>query len=52
MKRALDLLDEPADVVQGKPWLEIAEIAGGYSESLPLGGDAPARQPAAQQIPW
>ena len=23
MKRALDLLDEPGDIVQGKPWPEI-----------------------------
>jgi hypothetical protein len=50
MKRALDLLDQPADIVQGKTRLEITEIAGGYSESLPLGGDAPACQPAAQHL--
>ena len=35
MKRALDLLEELRDVVQGKPRLEIAEIAGGDPEGLP-----------------
>jgi hypothetical protein len=38
-----DLLDEPGDIVQAKPWSEIAEIAGGYPEGLPPGGGAPAR---------
>ena len=50
MKRTLDLLDEPADIVQREPWLEITEIAGGYSEGLPPGGDAPAGQPATQRL--
>ena len=50
MKRALDLLHEPGDIVQGKPWPEITEIAGSYPECLRLGGGAPARQPAAQRL--
>jgi hypothetical protein len=41
VKRALHLLDELRDVVQRKPWLEIAKIAGRYLEGLPSGGDAP-----------
>jgi hypothetical protein len=50
VERALDLLDEPADIVQGKPWPEITEIAGRYPEGLALGGGAPARQPATQRL--
>jgi hypothetical protein len=50
VKRTFYTLDELRDIVQGKPWLEIAEIAGRYLEVLPLSGDAPARQPAPQRI--
>ena len=50
MKRALDLLDEPGDIVQGKPWPEIPEIADHYLEGLPLGGGTSAGQPAAQRL--
>jgi len=48
MKRALHMLDEFGDIVQGKPRFEITEIARRYLEGPPLGGGPPAFQPAAQ----
>jgi hypothetical protein len=48
VKRALHMLDELRDVVQRKPWLEVAKIAGRYFEALSWRGDAPAGQPPAQ----
>jgi len=42
------MLDELGDVVQGKPRLQIAKIAGRYLERLPSGSAASAGQPAAQ----
>jgi hypothetical protein len=50
VKRALHLLDELRDVVEGKPRFEITEIAGRYLEDPPLGGGAPAFQPPAQRL--
>src|ERR1700749_2981693 len=50
VKRALDTLDELGDIVQRKPRLQIAQIAGGYLEGPPLGGNVPARQPLAQRF--
>ena len=50
MKRAFYMLDELRDIVQGKPRPEITEVAGRYLEGLPLGGDAPTGQPAAQRL--
>ena len=45
MKRALHMLDEFGDIVQGKPRFEITEIAGRYLEGPPLGGGASASSP-------
>jgi hypothetical protein len=50
VERAFDTLDELGDIVQRKPRLQIAQIAGGYLEGPPLGGDALARQPLAQRF--
>jgi len=50
MKVAFYPLDEFGDIVQAKARLEVAEIAGHYLERLPIGGGAPARQPAAQRV--
>ena len=50
VKRAFDTLDELGDIVQRKPRLQIAQIAGSYLEGPPLGGDALARQPSAQRV--
>ena len=50
MKRAFNLLDELGDIVQGKPRPEVAEIAGRDLEGSRLGGDASARQSAAQRL--
>jgi hypothetical protein len=50
VKRALHMLDQLRDIVQGKPRFEITEIAGCYHEGLPLGGGAPAFQPSAQHL--
>jgi hypothetical protein len=44
------MLDELRDIVEGQPWLEIAEVAGRYLEGLLPGGNPPARQPAAQRL--
>ena len=48
MKRALHLLDEFRDIVQGKPGLEIAEVTSGNFEALPLLCQAPPGKPEAQ----
>ena len=48
MQRAFYLLDERSDIVQGKPWLEITEIAGRDRKGLSPGRYPPARQPTAQ----
>ena len=50
MERALHLLDELRDIVQGEPWLEIAEIADRCLEGPRPGGNAPALQPSAQRL--
>lgn len=50
MKRALYLLDQLRDVVQGKPGPEVAEVASRHLEGLPRAGDASARQPASQRL--
>lgn len=50
MERALHMLDELRNIVQGKPYLEITKIADGYLEGPPLGGDAPVRQSAAERL--
>lgn len=50
MERALHMLDELRDMVQGKPRFEITEIAGRYIEGPPRGGGAPAFQPPAQGL--
>ena len=44
MKRALHMPDELGDIVQGKPWFGITEIAGHYLEDLPPGGGVTAFQ--------
>ena len=48
MERALHVLDELRDIVEGKPRFEITEIAGLYPEGPPLRSGAPAFQPPAQ----
>jgi hypothetical protein len=48
--RTFHLLDEFRHLIQGKPRLEITEIAGGDLEGLSLSRDAAARQPAAQRL--
>ena len=50
MKRALHLVNELSDVVQGKPWSEGPEIAGRYLESWTRGGNTSIRQPASQRF--
>ena len=50
VKRAFDTLDQLGDIVQRKPLLQIAQIAGSYFEGPPLGGDTLARQPSAQRV--
>ena len=50
MERALHLLDELRDIVQGEPRLEIAEIADRCLEGPPSGGNSPALQPSAQRL--
>ena len=50
MKRALHLIDELRDIVQGKPRFEITEIAGRYLEGPSLGSGAPAFRPPAQRL--
>ena len=50
MKRALDLLDEPGDIIQAQPWPEIAEVARSYSEVPRPGGRAPANEPPSQRL--
>jgi hypothetical protein len=50
VKRALYLLDQLRDIVQGKAWPEVPEITGSYRKGLPRGGDASIRQPAPQRI--
>ena len=50
MKRALYLLDQLRDVVQGKPRPDVAEIARRYLEGLPRAAGAPVRQPTAQRF--
>ena len=50
MKRAFNKLNELRDIIKGKPWFEIAEIASRYLKTLPLGGDALAFQPASQRV--
>jgi len=44
------MLDEPRDVVQGKPWLQIAKIAGRDLETLLLGDGASPPHPPAQRF--
>ncbi len=43
IKRALHMLDELRDVVEEKPWLQIANIAGRDLERLLLDHGASAR---------
>ena len=50
MKRALHVLDDLRDIVEGKPRFEITEIAGPYLKGLPLGSGPPAFQPSAQRL--
>ena len=50
MKRAFYLLDEFPNVVQGKAWFEIAEIAGNDLERLPLCRGAPAGQASSERV--
>ena len=50
MQRALDLLDQLCDVVEGKPWLQVSEIAGPYAEGLPQASAASLRQPAPEGL--
>jgi hypothetical protein len=50
MKRALELLDEFRDIVQGKPCFEITEVTDRCLEAVPASGDASARQAAAQRL--
>jgi hypothetical protein len=50
VKRALRLLDELRDIIEGETRFEITEIAGGYLEGVPPGGGAAAIQPPAQCI--
>jgi hypothetical protein len=48
VKRALHVLDELRDIVEGEPRFEITEIAGRYLEGPPLRGGAPPFHPPAQ----
>ncbi len=50
MKRALYLLDEFRDIIQGKPGLEFSEIAGGHIKGLTPVRHPPAGQPATQRF--
>jgi hypothetical protein len=50
VKRALYLLDQLRDVVQGKARPEVAEIARRYLEGLARTTGAPLRQPAPQRF--
>ena len=50
MKRALHMLDEFRDIIEGEPGFEIAEVAGRYLEGPPPAGGAPACQPPAQRL--
>jgi len=50
VKRALYLLDEFPNVVQGKAWFEVAEIAGNDLERLPLCRGAPAGQASSEHV--
>ena len=50
MERALHPLDELHDIVQGKPWFQITEIAGRHPEGSPLGSGAPAFKPPPQRL--
>jgi len=50
VQRAFHLLDELGDPIQGKPGLEITEVAGMYLERLALRRNASACQPAAQRL--
>ena len=50
MCRAFYLLDQLADIVEGKPRLEIAEVTHLYPERLTLRSDPPARQPPTQRL--
>ena len=42
--------DELGDIVQGKPWFGITEIAGPYLKGLPLGGGRSVFQRPAQHL--
>lgn len=50
MKRALYLLDQLRDVVQGKPGLQLPEITCRYRERLPRACDASLREPAPERL--
>ena len=42
--------DELGDIVQGKPWFGITEIAGPYLKGPPPRSDPPVFQPPAQHL--
>ncbi len=50
MKRALCLLDELRNIIEGETRFEITEIARGHFKGPLLAGGAPAIQPPAQCI--
>ena len=50
MERAFRLFDELRHIVEGEPWPQIAEVAGGDLEGLPVGGSPSGRQAAAQRL--
>jgi hypothetical protein len=50
VERALYMLDELRDIVEGKPRFEIAEVAGRYFEGSRPDGGASAFQPSAQRL--
>ena len=50
MKRALHLLDQFCNIVQGKPWPQVPEIAHVCLEGLPRRADTSIRQAASQSL--